>query len=246
MPTNYAGNDASYPANIPLPNDGEPAAAAFLNPSWQKCADRTAWLKKRQPFADAGTASVYVPAQAVQAISTASGWASPQDVAITSNGFWRTDGSSHFKFYAASLLVLEGTENPTQFGFLWTLDPYLHHGATLASVVTSLIGSGLADYSTSGEEPAIGVFRLPHTPAAKDTAPTALLSSGGGFAFDPSASAGAFDTAHTITFTPNQNNVIDLTAYTYKLMFYGACGPTGEGSSSDLYLFGHKLNFSTP
>lgn len=44
MPTDYAGNAASYPANIPLPNDGEPAAAPFLNPAWQRLADRTAYL----------------------------------------------------------------------------------------------------------------------------------------------------------------------------------------------------------
>lgn len=44
MPTNYAGSDVSYPANVPLPNDGEPAAAAFLNPAWQRLADRTAFL----------------------------------------------------------------------------------------------------------------------------------------------------------------------------------------------------------
>lgn len=45
MPTNYAGSDLSYPANVPLPNDGEPAAAAFLNPAWQRLADRTAYMK---------------------------------------------------------------------------------------------------------------------------------------------------------------------------------------------------------
>lgn len=44
MPTNYAGSDLTYPANVPLPNDGEPAAAAFLNPAWQRLADRTAYL----------------------------------------------------------------------------------------------------------------------------------------------------------------------------------------------------------
>lgn len=45
MPTNYSGNGTSYPVNVPLPNDGEPAAAAFLAPAWQRLADRTAWLK---------------------------------------------------------------------------------------------------------------------------------------------------------------------------------------------------------
>ena len=45
MPTNYSGDGTSYPVNVPLPNDGEPAAAVFLSPAWQRLADRTAFLK---------------------------------------------------------------------------------------------------------------------------------------------------------------------------------------------------------
>lgn len=44
MSTPYAGNPASYPANVSLPDDGEPAAARTFAPAYQQLADRTAWL----------------------------------------------------------------------------------------------------------------------------------------------------------------------------------------------------------
>jgi hypothetical protein len=52
MPTNYAGSAASYPANIPVPDDGDAASATIMGPAWQRLADRNAWQKAAiEPFA---------------------------------------------------------------------------------------------------------------------------------------------------------------------------------------------------
>jgi hypothetical protein len=45
MSTPYAGDPLSYPTNVRLVDDGEPASAAFLGLCSQDLADRTAWLK---------------------------------------------------------------------------------------------------------------------------------------------------------------------------------------------------------
>lgn len=61
MTTLYAGDDASYPVTIPIPEDGEDCAEAFTAPAWRKLADRAAYLKKRAPvlYSYAASASTY-------------------------------------------------------------------------------------------------------------------------------------------------------------------------------------------
>lgn len=55
MPTNYAGNPLSYPTNVRLTDDGEPASAAFLGVGNQDLADRTAFLLANQMNVDWAT-----------------------------------------------------------------------------------------------------------------------------------------------------------------------------------------------
>jgi hypothetical protein len=45
MATEYSGSDASFPATVTLPSDGDPRNAASVNDGLSDLADRTAWLK---------------------------------------------------------------------------------------------------------------------------------------------------------------------------------------------------------
>jgi hypothetical protein len=92
---------------------------------------------------------------------------------------------------------------------LFPLNQYLVHGATLGSVKLILGGNG-AHLGLPAVMPALGIVR--HEPLA-DT--TASLHSTTPMKDDASASAAAFDAIHSITFTPDQNNEIDLTQYSY-------------------------------
>lgn len=45
MSSTYAGNSASYPANLTLPTDGDKLRATTFRPGLEGLADRTAWLE---------------------------------------------------------------------------------------------------------------------------------------------------------------------------------------------------------
>lgn len=49
MPTNYPGSSATYPSTIPIPADGEEVCERNWAGSWQRLADRAAWLKRVLP-----------------------------------------------------------------------------------------------------------------------------------------------------------------------------------------------------
>ncbi len=49
MPTDYAGDDTSFPATVPIPADGEAIAERNCAPAWKKCADRSAYLHRVRP-----------------------------------------------------------------------------------------------------------------------------------------------------------------------------------------------------
>lgn len=79
MPKNYTGVDTSYPANVPIPRDGERVNEHNWGPAWMRLADRAAWIKRQLPLNYAhiydtlgGTAWTY-PNTAVLANSISAG-----------------------------------------------------------------------------------------------------------------------------------------------------------------------------
>jgi hypothetical protein len=84
-------------------------------------------------------------------------------------------------------------------------------GVTITSVVATLVPA--ANGTLPAKMPWIDVMRT-QTGATE----AASLRSGGAVA-DPSGSVGAYYASHTITYTPNQNNVADHSLYAFEIAF---------------------------
>ena len=97
----------------------------------------------------------------------------------------------------------------------------LHHGATLGSAVLSFTPSAHASLP-SYQQPSFGIYR---TPAAYSGGPVGLLSTS--FVTLAAATVGAYNAPQTLTFTPNQNSVIDTTQYIYFAIVWDEAGASG-------------------
>ncbi len=96
----------------------------------------------------------------------------------------------------------------------FNLNPYLKDGATITRVYAFLDGeAGHAALPTT--MPAFSVYRTPTTAYA---GAVQLLAAG--WTIDSSANTAAYQAAHTVQFTPDQNNVVDLDLYSYTLAIH--------------------------
>lgn len=270
MSSTYAGNSASYPANITIPSDGDAFDASAFNPAYEGLADRASFLKAAiaTPLADltalAAIAApsdglvrhvvghgLYVfktsattgltPFRVAAADATPGGWVSSTAhetsvtkwvaAALTSGvsgnsggpvaeppstdptGFigLSTGGRVRAGFLRVSLASLSGTD---AYGFQIPLDAFLVDGATLDTA--TLYFRPTAHGADPAERPRFGIIRSPKA-GPYTVVPTALLSSGGGLVQD---AGGTYVSDRTLVFTPDQNNVIDLDAYTYTALIW--------------------------
>ncbi len=128
------------------------------------------------------------------------------------------------------------TASPTSFGYRFPIDQFMIDGATLASVTMRFQGSPPSrGANLPALMPQFGIQRFD-----ADDNVTALLSTGAGLVADPSATVPAFTGPHNVIFTPNQNNVIDKSAYGYSLIFWNEGGTNalnGDVISSFLLSF---------
>lgn len=106
----------------------------------------------------------------------------------------------------------------TSIGVQICLDDYLHNGATLSSIVLQVQGAA-AHAGLPGTQLSAGIFRK-----AKFSSGLTSLRSAGDFATDAQASTGAYQASHTLSLSPDQNNVIDTTAYSYHLQLWDEFG----------------------
>ena len=113
--------------------------------------------------------------------------------------------------------------------YFMAIDEHVVDGQTLSSVVASL--KPAAHGALPAVMPRFGVIRMNRTGTAD-----LLLSTTFGYAVDASASAAAFEVTHDVTFTPDQNNVIDRSLYSYALVFVNE-GGANSAANGDLYPF---------
>lgn len=105
------------------------------------------------------------------------------------------------------------------------IDQFLVDGATLSSITMRMQGaSGHA--ALPALMPQFGVIRNDADGTSGGTAN--LLTSGSGLVTDPTALLATYVAAHSVVFTPNQNNVIDKTQYSYSLIWWN------EGSTNSI------------
>lgn len=96
------------------------------------------------------------------------------------------------------------------------LSRYVHDGATLTAATLYA-----APNPTHSALPAVmPKFGLGRSTKNVGSSEAALLSTGGGLVTDASATFGAYNAAHSIVFTPDQNNVIDRSLYHYFAVIY--------------------------
>lgn len=113
------------------------------------------------------------------------------------------------------------TGSSTSYIWFMPINHLLIHGRTLSSVRVSYWAANAPVHAgLPALKPGIHIRQFGSFSTGTNAAGAALLSTNNGWAVDPSASAAAFDSgAHDIIFTPDQNNVIDLSdsgGYGYK------------------------------
>jgi len=121
-------------------------------------------------------------------------------------------------------------------GIIVCLDPWLHDGATLSQVTMQLEGAA-GHVGLPATQASFGVFRVPKLSLGF----TSLLAAGD-WLTDSQASTAAYEASHALTMTPDQNNVIDRSAYSY---YAQAFDEFGANSAAGLSIYGFELTLSS-
>lgn len=107
---------------------------------------------------------------------------------------------------------------------VYQIDLPVPDGATITSIVARLTPSGAA-IALPSQMPFLGAVRMAGTGT-----PMAAHMLAAGLVFDSSPNVGAYNIEHTITYTPDQNNVVDLGTYRYGLFLGQSSGAAGFGN----------------
>jgi hypothetical protein len=142
--------------------------------------------------------------QVTPTLQTSAGPPSAAHILVGSQGFY-------------PIVVYTGaTDN---YGFEIPLDAFLIHGATLSTATLYLRPiSGHGGLPT--RQPKFGIVRK--SVAGYNTAAESLLTTS--YAQLAAGSVVAYEADSTIVYTPDQNNVIDRTLYSYTLVLYDEGG----------------------
>ena len=132
-----------------------------------------------------------------------------------------------------SVAVQRVTTGASQaYAYRFPVNQFMIDGATLASVKMRFQGSPPSrGANLPAVMPKFGIQRFD-----VDDNVTALLTTGSGLVTDPSATVGAFISSHDVTFTPDENNVIDKSLYGYSLIFWNE-GGTNALNGDVIYSF---------
>lgn len=153
---------------------------------------------------------------------------------ITSNSYWRNvsplDNVERWLLQNGTIKFQDVPWDPETCGLLWNLDHLLVHGATLSSVVATVKAAAHASLPTT--QMSLGVFRC----ASADPTVFTSLRSAGDFVTDAAADVTAYATAHNITATCDQNNVIDKSTYTYWVQFWDESGTNAAAQNALLWM----------
>ncbi len=120
--------------------------------------------------------------------------------------------------------------------YVVSLDPYVLDGATLTSAVFTVAPANHASF-VPANLPRVSIIRV----QSGGTRAAHLLAAGS--VVDPNGTLAPYNAEHSITFTPDQNNVIDKSQYGY-LAFIGDEG--GVNALAGAWWRYIDLNFTTP
>ena len=204
MPNTYTPTGAAL-TTVTEPIDGEPRSAASVTTMTRKLADGIAAMQAIVRVVP-GDALRWMLAAAQTLPST------PESLP-----FHNATVAELVYIYNGARFETVDIGGTPQIHYGMSLDPFLTDANTLTAVKVHL------DPAAGGVLPVLPAIRLVRTDRVGAAA--TLLSTGSGWATDPSATNAAYRAAHDITFTPNQNNVINKALYMYSMYFANEGGP---------------------
>lgn len=156
----------------------------------------------------------WIPASYISGVSgTASGGPATDIPSCDPIGFVSTGIGAAFR--AGLMKVgLASTSLTNAYGFQMPIDEFLIDGSTIASA--TLLYRPTAHGATPLQQPRFGLIRMPKA-GPYTTIPTTLLSTGGGLVQD---SGGTYVSDRALLFTPNQNNVVNRSLYSYCALIW--------------------------
>lgn len=113
--------------------------------------------------------------------------------------------------------------------YVCDLTPFMHNGATLTSALLSFFPATHANLPGSGNMPAFGIFRVTPTTTAdvfssSINTTNCLINPGPSVQLVQPANVGLYNAQQSLTYTANQNNVIDKSSYTYLAIIWDEGG----------------------
>ncbi len=197
------------------------AATTGLSPFRVAAGDATAggWVSAT---AHETTKSVLVPCVHVRSITGSSSTPGPIDITGTLDfvPVEVTDTALNLQgFY--SLVVYTGGSAVTFYAWMLPIDDFLIDGATLNSATLFLRPIG-GHGGLPTEQPLLNIFRTPLTGYAPS--PASFRSTGPGFQQLNAADVTAYQADQQLVYTPNQNNVINRTLYSYAAVIADESG----------------------
>lgn len=215
MSTPYAPVPAILPATITLPQDlVDQRTAASVNVPFADLANAIAYLGESvEVHRRKGCGN---PVGAVRSGAIAKTF----DLKTVRLDSWET---KLFTAYGNSMRCPTPDVGNLAIHLLYDISDLMVDGATVARVTLDLIGNTGTHAGLPGMMPALGVARYD---GAADTWQSLLAA---GMKDDTSGSVGAYETAHDIRLTPDQNATVNLTLYSY----FAILCPEGGANAQD-------------
>ncbi len=206
-----------------IPADGEDVDASSVNVAFEALGDGVQYLTERE-----GLVRVLCPANVGQVWETTSA----QVTGVGVGSFWpllagATTAWQIVSGSGAGRIVYNRSNagSTNAWGYKFGIDQYLVDGATLNTCVMRHQASAMYGGSLPAVMPKFGIARYD-----ADDVVVGLLAAG--LVADPSVDTTAFKLLHSVTFTADQNNVIDKSLYSYALIFWTEASTNAIGGSA--------------
>ncbi len=135
---------------------------------------------------------------------------------------WSPYFTQHYIFGGATYSFTASTDATDAYAFRMPLNEHLIDGATIASAVLTYTPPG------SSAPAVMPQFTIARAPLSGLT-PTSVHLRAAGFMIDTGSYAAGV--SKDVTFTADQNNVIDLSAYTYDIILFDEHGASGSAGN---------------
>lgn len=225
------------------PDDGDDVDAASVGIGLEALGDGLEWASlKLDPVA---AASGHIPfavsrsltrqVNVAAALCTYALVARSKSASFSGGGAVVVGGPSlgeHLLVQSGTVVFHETPSASNTTGVQFCIDELLHDGSTISSVVASVQGAS-GHVGLPGTQFSMGLFRKARTV----TTLTSLVAAGD-FVTDAQVNTTNYQTQHDVTLTPDQNNVVDKSTYTYFLQCWNEYGTNAK---EDLKLYGISI-----